>query len=47
MDNKDFEKYAKGGMGIGIMLLCIVLAFMFPIPAVILAVICKVMKGLK
>ncbi|MGL5316247.1 MAG: hypothetical protein ACRC92_23515 [Peptostreptococcaceae bacterium] len=47
MDNKDFEKYAKGGMGIGLILLFIVLAFMFPIPAVILAVVCKVMKGLK
>lgn len=47
MENKEFLEYAKSGLAIGLLILCIIIAIMFPIPAVILAVACKVFKGLK
>lgn len=47
MDSKEFEKYVKSGVGIGILIFCIFLAFLFPIPAIILVAVCKVSKGLK
>lgn len=47
MDNKEFEKYAKSGLRIGILTFCIILTFLFSIPAIILAIICRILKGLK
>ena len=44
---KDIDKYVKAGAGIGITLLFIGVAFLFPIPAIILAIVVKVLKGLK
>lgn len=47
MDSKEFEKYIKSSIGIGLLIFCIFLAFLFPIPAIILVAVCKVFKGLK